>query len=143
MHRDLKPDNVIMRDGREPVLTDFGLAKDNQSEMNLTREGQRIGTPLYMAPELLLDGGSATVQSEVYSLGAILYQCLTGKVPYFAKSMFDLADMIEKGNYVPLKKAAPDAPKSLEDLIKRSLDKEPTRRPVSVRDFATQLENAR
>ena len=143
LHRDLKPDNVIMRDGHEPVLTDFGLAKDNQSEMNLTREGQRIGTPLYMAPELLLGGGAATVQSEVYSLGAILYQCLTGKVPFFAKSMFDLADMIEKGNYVPLKKAAPDAPKSLEDLLKRSLNKEPDQRPASVRDFATQLENAR
>jgi protein kinase-like protein len=143
LHRDLKPDNVILRDGKEPVLTDFGLAKDSQSEMNLTREGQRIGTPLYMAPELLLGGASATKQSEVYSLGAILYQCLTGKVPFFAKSMFDLADMIEKGDFVPLKKAAPKAPKSLGDLIKRSLNKDPDKRPESVQAFADQLSNAR
>jgi len=143
LHRDLKPDNVILSEGKDPVLTDFGLAKDNQSEMNLTREGQRIGTPLYMAPELLLGGGSATKQSEVYSLGAILYQCLTGKVPFFAKSMFDLADMIEKGDFVPLKKAAPKAPKSLGELIKSSLDKDPDKRPASVKDFAERLANAR
>ncbi|MBL4846521.1 MAG: serine/threonine protein kinase [Planctomycetes bacterium] len=143
LHRDLKPDNVILRDNKDPVLTDFGLAKDSESEMNLTREGQRIGTPLYMAPELLLGGAAATKQSEVYSLGAMLYQCLTGKVPFFAKSMFDLADLNEKGSFVPLKKAAPKAPKSLNALIKSALDKDPDKRPDSVREFAQQLADAR
>lgn len=132
LHRDLKPDNIIMADGREPILTDFGLAKDTQSTLNLTTEGQRIGTPLYMAPELLLEAEKATEQSEVYALGAILYQLLAGKVPFFAKSVIDLAELIEGGKMTPLRKLCPEAPKELEKLCQRALDKDPKKRPQSV-----------
>jgi eukaryotic-like serine/threonine-protein kinase len=139
LHRDLKPDNIIMARDTDPILTDFGLAKDVQSGMNLTMEGQRIGTPLYMAPELLLDAVKATAQSEVYALGAILYQVLTGKVPFFAKSVVDLAEKIEKGDMQPLRKLCPDASKDLEKLCARSLDKEPKRRPQKVTELRDAL----
>ncbi len=139
LHRDLKPDNVIMADGTRPVLTDFGLAKDVGSSLNLTQEGQRIGTPLYMAPELLLDSDKANARSEVYSLGAILYQCLTGKVPFQAKSMFELVDKIEEGKMPSLSKACPKAPKKLEKLIKRVLHKDPAKRPATVKELAAEI----
>jgi serine/threonine-protein kinase len=142
LHRDLKPENVIMNEGRDPVLTDFGLAKDVQSSLNLTAEGQRIGTPLYMAPELLLDAEKATEQSEVYALGAMLYQVLTGEVPFFAKSVIDLADKIEKGDLVPLRKRCPDASKALEKLVVRALSKEPKKRPRSVEELRAELAKA-
>ncbi|MCW8139518.1 MAG: serine/threonine protein kinase, partial [Planctomycetota bacterium] len=139
LHRDLKPDNVIMAQGRDPVLTDFGLAKDTQSSMNLTAEGQRIGTPLYMAPELLLDAEVATPQSEVYALAAMLYQVLTGKVPFYAKSVIDLAELIEKGKFTPLREACPDAPKALEKLCARALHKDPGKRPQTVEELRAEL----
>jgi serine/threonine-protein kinase len=139
LHRDLKPDNIIMADGRRPILTDFGLAKDTQSTLNLTTEGQRIGTPLYMAPELLLEAEKATEQSEVYALGAILYQLLAGKVPFFAKSVMDLAELIENGKMTPLRKLCADAPKELEKLVVRALDKDPKKRPQSVIELADAL----
>lgn len=142
LHRDLKPENVIMADGREPVLTDFGLAKDTQSSLNLTAEGQRIGTPLYMAPELLLDAGKATPQSEVYALGAMLYQVLTGRVPFFAKSVIDLAELIEAGKFTPLRELCAEASKDLEKLCARALHKDPSKRPQSVEELRRELSRA-
>lgn len=143
LHRDLKPDNVIMAESKRPVLTDFGLAKDAGSSLNLTQEGQRIGTPLYMAPELLLDSSKANARSEVYSLGAILYQCLTGKVPFEAKSMFELVDKIEEGTMTPLIKVCPKVPKKLDKLVKRMLNKDPLKRPATVKELATELAGIR
>ncbi|MGE0710786.1 MAG: serine/threonine-protein kinase [Planctomycetota bacterium] len=142
LHRDLKPDNVIMAKGTDPVLTDFGLAKDVNSGMNLTREGQRLGTPLYMAPELLLDAQVATPQSEVYALTAMLWQCLTGKVPYHSKSLPDLVKQIRAGKLPALKKLCPGASRQLEKLCQRGLDKDPARRPQSVVDLRDELAQA-
>ncbi len=139
LHRDLKPDNVILGPGQRPILTDFGLAKDTQSNLGLTQEGQRIGTPLYMAPELLLGTAAATVASEVYSLGAMLYQCLTGKVPFHASSLFELVEQIEAGDLPPLGEACPDATPELDALCRQALHKEPAERPASVADFAAEL----
>lgn len=138
-HRDIKPENVILAGGSDPVLTDFGLAKDDDSALNLTVEGQRIGTPLYMAPELLLDAAGASQQSEVYSLGAMLYQCLTGHVPFEAKSIVDLINKIEEGKFPPLKTACPDAPKKLAKICERTLNKDPKKRPQTVHDLAIEL----
>jgi predicted Ser/Thr protein kinase len=143
LHRDLKPENVIMVGGKNPVLTDFGLAKEQKSTMNLTMEGQRIGTPLYMAPELLLDGSQASHQSEVYALGAMLYECITGQVPFKAKSILDLVELINAAKLEPFKKLAPQAPSALEKLCRRALDKEPSKRPASVNDLATELARVR
>jgi serine/threonine-protein kinase len=152
LHRDLKPENVIMAPGgarpshhpgeSTPVLTDFGLAKDTQSTLNLTAEGQRIGTPLYMAPELLLDAEKATPQSEVYALGAMLYQVLTGKVPFFAKSVIDLAELIESGKFTPLRELCAEASKDLEKLCARALHKDPSKRPQTVEELARELARA-
>ena len=138
LHRDLKPENVIM-EGDRPILTDFGLAKDSESGMNLTMEGQRIGTPFYMAPELIIEAKKASPQSEVYALGAMLYELVSGKVPFFAKSISQLSKLLEGGKLTPLRKHKPDAPKGLEKLCTRALDKDPRRRPQTVDAFREEL----
>jgi serine/threonine protein kinase len=83
VHRDLKPSNVLLDSNRKPQLTDFGLAKHLTHESNLTRTGDMMGTPGYMSPEQTHGGESSTIdaKADVYSLGAILYKILTGRVP--------------------------------------------------------------
>jgi serine/threonine-protein kinase len=83
LHRDLKPGNILLDQDGTPYLTDFGVAKIVQEEAGLTLTAELIGTPSYMAPELAL-GKTASAGSDVYSLGAILYELLTGKPPFHA-----------------------------------------------------------
>ncbi len=90
VHRDIKPDNVMFREDGAAVLTDFGIAKELSSDMNLTQTGLIVGTPKYMAPEQIR-GGNASPQSDLYSLGVLLYQCLTDRVPFDGKDMIATA----------------------------------------------------
>ena len=78
VHRDLKPQNIMFRDNGRPVIVDFGLAKDLDSNTNLTRHGEVMATPRYMSPEQCM-GRAADARSDLYSLGAIFYEMLTGK----------------------------------------------------------------
>jgi serine/threonine-protein kinase len=110
--------------------------------MNQTTEGQRIGTPFYMAPELLIDAQAATPASEVYALGAMLYQVLTGEVPFFAKSIIGLSKLVEKGKPPALRKLCPEASKELEKLCTRTLEKDPAKRPQTVAELRRELERA-
>lgn len=139
LHRDLKPENVIMAGGTRPYLTDFGLAKDFESEVSLTVDGQRIGTPLYMSLELLTDEDGATPRSEVYSLGAMLYQCLTGQPPYEANGIFELLQKLEQNDATPLTQLCPEAPQRLEAICRRALHKSPAERHQTVAELGADL----
>ena len=128
-----------MVNGKDPILTDFGLAKDENSDSMLTQEGQRLGTPLFMAPELLLGSDSASELTEVYSLGAILYQLLTGQVPYQAKSMRKLMQAIEKGKATPPGKMVENIPKGLDKLTMRALHHKPEKRHQTAQELVDEL----
>ena len=83
LHRDLKPSNILLDLEHEPHVTDFGLARQIDQDSSLTVTQAVIGTPAYLAPEVASEGSrQATVSSDVYGLGAILYQVLTGKPPF-------------------------------------------------------------
>lgn len=84
VHRDLKPSNIIFRDSVTPVLTDFGIAKDTTSDTRLTGTGMMVGTPHYMSPEQIM-GRDLDGRSDVYSLGVVFYELLTGKLPFDAE----------------------------------------------------------
>jgi len=142
LHRDLKPENVLLHGGTRPILTDFGLAKDHEAGLNLTTEGQRLGTPFYMAPEILIDAARATPQTEVYALGAMLYKVLTGDVPFEAKGVMRLIEKLEAGKVPSLRKACPDASRRLDKLCQRALHRKPAKRPQSVAEFAAELASA-
>lgn len=90
VHRDVKPDNIMFRDDGAAVLTDFGIAKDADSAMDLTQTGTIMGTPKYMSPEQIR-GIAVNPTSDLYSLGIVLFQMLTGKVPYSGSTMVEVA----------------------------------------------------
>ncbi len=86
IHRDIKPDNIMFREDGAAVLTDFGIAKEIDSDMNFTQTGLIVGTPKYMAPEQIR-GAKPSAQADIYSLGILLFQCLTNHVPFQGKDM--------------------------------------------------------
>ncbi|MCA9712934.1 MAG: serine/threonine protein kinase, partial [Myxococcales bacterium] len=81
VHRDVKPANVMVRDDGRPVVLDFGLATAHDGGGSLTRTGDFLGTPLYMAPEQAVGAENGTASSDVYALGAVLFECLCGRPP--------------------------------------------------------------
>src|SRR5688572_2282677 len=89
VHRDLKPANILVTAAGEPKVGDFGLARLMDSSVELTRTGATLGTPLYMAPEQV-EGKDVTTRTDVYSLGAILYEVLTGRPPHTGDSVAEL-----------------------------------------------------
>ncbi len=90
IHRDIKPDNIMFREDGAAVLTDFGIAKEIHSDLDLTQTGLIVGTPKYMAPEQIR-GAQPSAQADIYSLGILLFQCLTDEVPFHGKDMVSTA----------------------------------------------------
>ncbi len=132
IHGDLKPANVfLLRDAAEaasPVkLLDFGLSKVLGLE-RLTRTGELIGTPAYMAPELLTGKGEPDARIDTYALGVILYQCLSGRVPFEGKVPGKLMMDIVMGDHPPLAELAPELPPDVPLVVSQAMSRQPTRR---------------
>jgi serine/threonine protein kinase len=152
IHRDLKPSNVMLlagRDGEEHVkIVDFGIVKivgdDSHEGEELTEEGSFIGSPKYMAPEQISRGGKIDVRTDVYSFGVILYQCLTGTVPFEASST--IQTLMAHLNQVPdpIRARAPssDVPDWLDQLVVSCMEKDPERRPQTMEAVARTLAEA-
>src|SRR3954469_13488836 len=137
VHRDVKPANVLIagRPGSyHAYLTDFGLTKNAQAETGMTKTGMFVGTLDYIAPEQLM-GGAVDARADVYALGCVLYQALTGEVPYPADS--GMAKMYAHGNQPPPvpSTVAPDLPKQFDEVIARAMAKDPNDRYLSAGDL--------
>jgi serine/threonine-protein kinase len=146
IHRDLKPDNVMitpLRSGEEFVkLLDFGIAKltDNTRESRLTQQGQVIGTPTYMAPEQIR-GQETTARTDIYALGAILFEMLTGRPPFDSEAVMEVLGMHLSSAVPSMQDVAPerDIPPELEAVIRRALRKAPEERFGSVNELQQAL----
>jgi serine/threonine protein kinase len=134
IHRDVKPDNILVLPDGRAKLTDFGLAKDYNNDLDLTRHASGLGTPHFMAPEQFASAKTATVRCDVYSLGATLYNALTGELPFDAE--FGLAILANKEKDPPsVRKVVPGISQRVDDAIRQALDKNPSKRPESCLDF--------
>jgi tetratricopeptide (TPR) repeat protein/tRNA A-37 threonylcarbamoyl transferase component Bud32 len=143
VHRDLKPANVLLADrGGTPTLkiTDFGLAKQLDSASDLSHTGAIIGTPAYMAPEQAL-GKSSEVgpPADIYALGAILYECLTGRPPFKGASALEVLEMVRTREPAAVSRLASKTPRDLETICQKSLRKTPSNRYATAQDLADDL----
>jgi WD40 repeat protein/tRNA A-37 threonylcarbamoyl transferase component Bud32 len=141
LHRDLKPANILLDSQRQPHITDFGLAKRIQGDAGRTQTGVIVGTPCYMSPEQVAgQSKSLTTAVDVYALGAILYELLTGRPPFKAATPLDILLQVMHDEPVPPGKLRPRLDADVETICLHCLRKEPQRRYDSALAVAEDLE---
>jgi serine/threonine-protein kinase len=147
VHRDMKPANVLLREGVNtklelctPMITDFGLAKRLDVPQGLTRSGVIMGTPSYMAAEQA-KGRSQEIgpATDVYALGAILYEMLTGRPPFLGENLLEILRQVEEEEPVPPRRLQPNLPRDMETICLKCLQKEPGNRYASAEVLAEDL----
>jgi serine/threonine protein kinase len=141
IHRDLKPGNVIVNDADEPKLIDFGLAKSIDRRAKLTRSGAAIGTPYYMPPEQVRgEADKIGPASDVYALGAIFFEMLSGEVPFRADNPIELYHKIASSELVLPQAFQKNVPAELKAIIARCMEKKPEDRYPSAQALADDLD---
>ena len=138
LHRDLKPSNVLLDADDQPRVTDFGLAKQLDSDAELTRTGEVVGSPNYLPPEQV-SGGQAAVTGDVYSLGAVLYQLLTARPPFVADTLAATLRQVLHDEPVSPRLLNAAVPRDLETICLKCLRKEPARRYATATELAADL----
>ena len=140
VHRDVKPSNILLTENGQPMLTDFGIAKilGNEETTNLTGTGLGVGTPEYMSPEQWT--GQAGPRSDIYSLGVVFYEMVTGRKPYSANTP---AAILLKQATEPLLRPiqyVPNLPKSVEKVLLKAMAKRPVDRYTTMAKFSEEME---
>jgi eukaryotic-like serine/threonine-protein kinase len=141
LHRDIKPGNILLDKEGEPHLTDFGLARLTEGESSVTRTTDVLGTPSYMSPEQA--GGNndeLTAAADVYGLGAILYQLLTGSPPFVGRTTYETVRLLLETDARPPRLLNPKIDRDLSTICLKCLEKDPKRRYVSAFALAEDLE---
>ena len=150
IHRDLKPSNILLQidPGAEPVgplagmvpkVADFGLARPIEDGTHLTSTGLTMGTPEYMAPEQVNHGSTAGLAVDVYALGAMLYQLLTGRLPFMADTPMEVLQALTSTEAVAPRRLRPSLPRDLETIVLTAIEKETVRRYSSASAMAEDL----
>jgi tetratricopeptide (TPR) repeat protein/tRNA A-37 threonylcarbamoyl transferase component Bud32 len=145
VHRDIKPDNVLLSGGTA-VVTDFGIAKaisaarTEKEGATLTQLGTSIGTPAYMSPEQAAGDPSVDHRADIYSLGCMAYELLTGQSPFHGRTPARMLAAHMTETPPPISQLRPDTPAALEQLVMRCLEKDPAARPQTGRDLVQALD---
>jgi hypothetical protein len=139
VHRDLKPENILLDSHREPYVSDFGIAKHLEGT-KLTQTGMAVGTPYYMAPEQIRNAKEVGPGADIYSAGVLLYEMVTGSVPYNADDPMAVAHHHIHGTPVAPSSLRPEVPRELELVILKAMEKKPEDRFKSARFMKKALE---
>ena len=142
IHRDIKPGNILLASSGLAKLSDLGLAKRRDDSANLTHVSQGIGTPYYMPYEQALNAKSADERSDIYALGATLFHLLTGVVPFDGESSVEIVEKKDRGVYPPAASLNADVPELLEEIIARTLARNPADRYQTVSELIVDLERS-
>ncbi len=141
INRDVKPSNILLTEKGQPKLTDFGLVKllETEEKTHLTTSGTGMGTPDYMAPEQWV--GETTPQSDIYSLGVVLYELITNHRPFTADTPAGILIKQAQDPLPPPHQYIPNLPRKVEAVILKALDKDPKKRYENMRAFANAMED--
>ncbi len=142
IHRDVKLTNILIDPNGRAYVTDFGIAKVLTADTQLTVQGERLGTPQYMAPERF-SGGEVTPSSDLYSLGVVLFQLISGRLPYEANSQVSLIKKIASDPPARLRDYVPSVPEDVERLVAYLIEKRPKNRPDSAEDVCEAIARVR
>jgi serine/threonine protein kinase len=139
VHRDVKPDNILVTHDGVAKLTDLGLVKDVDNELNLTKTGRGLGTPNFMAPEQFRDAKNADVRCDIYSLGATLYTLLTAETPFGKVGPLECWMRKQNNELTPPRQLNPGISERVEWAIQRAMSGNPDQRPSSCKEFVEDL----
>jgi eukaryotic-like serine/threonine-protein kinase len=139
IHRDVKPDNIMITGEGQAKLTDMGLVKEVVSDLNLTRTGRGLGTPHFMAPEQFKNAKNVDPRSDIYSLGATLYMMVTGEMPFRSSGPLDAYMKKIENKLVPPREIVPNLSERIDWAIRRSMSADPDQRPSNAREFVEDL----
>src|SRR5437870_3739100 len=140
LHRDIKPGNVLLDKEGEPHLTDFGLARLVETEGSVTRTTEMLGTPSYMAPEQANGNAEVTAAADIYGLGAVLYQLLTGAPPFVGRSTYETVRLLLETDPRQPRLLNPKVDRDLSTICLKCLEKDPQRRYASALALGEDLE---
>jgi len=124
IHRDIKPDNVMLTSKGKVKVADFGLAKATDEDMSMTQSGTGLGTPYYMAPEQARNAKHVDCRTDVYALGVTLYYFVTGKLPFTGDSVLEIITSKERGQFTPARNLNPELPSRLDLIIDKMVAKD-------------------
>jgi serine/threonine protein kinase len=139
IHRDVKPDNIMITPDGQAKVTDLGLVKEVEAELNLTRTGRGLGTPHFMAPEQFRNAKNADVRCDIYSLGATLYMMVTGELPFKSCGPLDAWMKKVHNEITPPRKLVPTLSERVDWAIRRAMSADQQLRPQSCREFVEDL----
>ena len=143
IHRDIKPANLTLcpREGEVDLvkILDFGVSKILDENVGLTRTQTALGSPLYMSPEQMRSARTADARADQWSLGAVIYRMLTGRLPFNASSLPRVCVLVMEGSFTPMSALCPDLPETLVAAVERCLKVDPNDRHGSVAELAEAL----